>query len=247
MDLLGSILNSMDKPPAINEKDKEAIRRQKEQAEKMKLKEKQELNRFRKYTEERISRFSKDDRKFIEFQILDKLYRTIIHDVAEIGGLVAMSFGQEGIDRYTVVYKKDHPPTEDEIHARRNGEGWNDEIAKEYAERRQQMRIIEINAKKEDKEPIKEIVPVSNYKDKYAHLIGQDAALQAARKTESNKVYGFVPSENKKDCRSIEQTMADIQAKKRLKTQHQKSNISQPINNDGIINIIVPSKTDGKK
>lgn len=29
-----------------------------------------------------------------------------------------------------------------------------------------------------------------------------------------------VPSENKKDVRSIEQTMADIQAKKRLKTAH---------------------------
>lgn len=30
----------------------------------------------------------------------------------------------------------------------------------------------------------------------------------------------IVPSENKKDVRSIEQTMADIQAKKRLKTTH---------------------------
>lgn len=35
------------------------------------------------------------------------------------------------------------------------------------------------------------VVPTSNYKDKYAHLIGQDAALDAARKTESNKSYGF--------------------------------------------------------
>lgn len=35
-----------------------------------------------------------------------------------------------------------------------------------------------------------------------------------------------VPSENKKDVRSIEQTMADIQAKKRLKlTHHTASNI----------------------
>lgn len=76
-------------------------------------------------------------------------------------------------------------------------------------------------------------------------MIGQDAALEAAKKTQSNKAYGFgkqfdntkiylyliylyhmlsilytVPSENKKDVRSIEQTMADIQAKKRLKTTH---------------------------
>lgn len=55
------------------------------------------------------------------------------HDVAEIAGLVAMSFGQEGVDRYSIVYKKEHVPSEDEIHARRNGEEWNEEKAKEYA------------------------------------------------------------------------------------------------------------------
>lgn len=37
----------------------------------------------------------------------------------------------------------------------------------------------------------KKFVPNSNYKDKYAHLIGQDAALEAAKKTETNKSYGF--------------------------------------------------------
>lgn len=37
----------------------------------------------------------------------------------------------------------------------------------------------------------KKFVPNSNYKDKYAHLIGQDAALKAAKKTETNKTYGF--------------------------------------------------------
>lgn len=35
------------------------------------------------------------------------------------------------------------------------------------------------------------VVPTTNYKDKYVHLIGQDAALEAAKKTESNKSYGF--------------------------------------------------------
>lgn len=85
-------------------------------------------------------------------------------------------------------------------------------------------------------------MPNSNYKDKYAHLIGQDAALEAAKKTETNKSYGFgnlfttyycvlcilqyfvvVPSENKKDCRSIEQTMADIKAKRKLKEKQSAS------------------------
>lgn len=36
-----------------------------------------------------------------------------------------------------------------------------------------------------------EVKPNSNYKDKYAHLIGQDAAVEAAKKTETNKSYGF--------------------------------------------------------
>lgn len=36
-----------------------------------------------------------------------------------------------------------------------------------------------------------DIKPNSNYKDKYAHLIGQDAAVEAAKKTETNRNYGF--------------------------------------------------------
>lgn len=47
--------------------------------------------------------------------------------------------------------------------------------------------------KKEEERNIKTeaVVPNSNYKDKYVHLIGQDAAIDAAKKTESNKSYGF--------------------------------------------------------
>lgn len=55
-------------------------------------------------------------------------------------------------------------------------------------------------------------------------MIGQDAALDAAKKTETNKSYGFVPSENKKDVRSIEQTLADIKAKKRKLNEEQGPN-----------------------
>lgn len=45
-----------------------------------------------------------------------------------------MSFGQEGVDRYIIVYKKEYTPSEDEILARRDGDEWNAEKAKEYAE-----------------------------------------------------------------------------------------------------------------
>lgn len=243
MDLLDSILNSMDAPPATNEQQKTLIKKQREMMERMQNKQKEELLRFRKYVEERMGRFAKDDRTCIEFQPLDKVHRSVIHEIAENGGFIAMSFGREDEDRHSVVYKKEHPPSEDEVTARRNGEGWNKEIAKEYSERRKERLAQEqqqqsqsdhnkastsdstgptastsanANASSSD-----EVKPTSNYKAKYAHLIGESAALQAARKTETNQSYGFVPSKNKKDMRSIEQTLADIQAKKRLKLQQQ--------------------------
>lgn len=46
-----------------------------------------------------------------------------------------MSFGEEGVDRYIIVYKKNYTPSEDEIEARRNGDEWNEQKAKEYAQR----------------------------------------------------------------------------------------------------------------
>lgn len=257
MDLLGSILDAMDKPPTANEEQKKLIKRQKEMAERLKNKQKEELLRFRKYVEERIGRFAKDDRHHIEFQPLDKVHRAIIHEVAEYGGFICMSFGCEDVDRYSVVYKKENAPTEDEIAARRNGDGWNEEVAKEYAEMRIRQKELELEQKrlarataaanaagngaqnsnastsgnnnKQSSQQTSEadIKPTFNYKDKYAHLIGQEAALEAARKTETNVSYGFVPSKNKKDMRSIEQTLADIQAKKRLKLQQQQEQLQQ--------------------
>lgn len=239
----------MDAPPATNEQQKTLIKKQREMMERMQNKQKEELLRFRKYVEERMGRFAKDDRTCIEFQPLDKVHRSVIHEIAENGGFIAMSFGREDEDRHSVVYKKEHPPSEDEVTARRNGDGWNKEIAKEYSERRKERLAQEqqsqsdhnkastsdstgatastsananVNASSSD-----EVKPTSNYKAKYAHLIGESAALQAARKTETNQSYGFVPSKNKKDMRSIEQTLADIQAKKRLKLQQQQEQLEQ--------------------
>lgn len=136
--------------------------------------------------------------------------------------MIGYSFGVDGVDRYTVIYKKEFPPTEDELAARRNGEVWNEETAKKYAEERKLRKQCDsIKVVNNQEKSAEKIVPSSNYKDKYAHLIGQEAALEAARKTQTNEKYGFVPTKNKKDTRSIEQTMADIQAKKRRKLEEQ--------------------------
>lgn len=55
-----------------------------------------------------------------------------------------MSFGQEDVDRYIVVYKKDYAPSEDEIMARRNGEEWNKETAEKYLQMVGFILFIEI-------------------------------------------------------------------------------------------------------
>lgn len=129
------------------------------------------------------------------------------HEIAEVAGLLAMSFGEEGVDRYIIVYKRDHPPGEDEIAARREGLEWNEAKAQEYKDNVKQdvfpqlqhhIHIIFISQRAkelliaQDRAIVtKSVAPTSNYKDKYVHLIGQEAALEAARKTESNKSYGF--------------------------------------------------------
>lgn len=107
MDLLGSILSTMDKPPEADEKQKELIRstsiyilwshsqvrlckliqltvfiqiEQKEHIEKVQEYERREIMKFRKFCEERINRFTKDDnRKSLQFQPLSRIYRTVVY------------------------------------------------------------------------------------------------------------------------------------------------------------------------
>ncbi len=51
----------------------------------------------------------------------------------------------------------------------------------------------------------------------YEHLIGSESALDAARVMETNKSFGMVSAESKKDKRSVEVIQAEIRAKKKMK------------------------------
>lgn len=218
MDLLGSIMNSMEKPPSLSEKEKQIIKKRKEEIEKRQTAEKEKLKRFKDDIDRKMqSHFADSTKSYLKFYPMDHIFRSIIHEVAESKGLITYAFGTDGVDRYVRVYRKENPPCEDELAARRRGEPWNEQIKQDLEDRRRQEKIDE---ELEARRKPQKIIPNSNYKDKYAHLIGQEAALDAAKKTETNKQYGFVPSENKKDNRSIEQTMADIRAKKRQKVSH---------------------------
>ncbi|CAG9814128.1 unnamed protein product [Phaedon cochleariae] len=223
MDLLGSIMNAMDKPPSLSEKEKLLIKKRKQELEKRQTEEKEKLKRFKDRVEAKlISHFQDPTNITLKFEHMDQICRSIVHEVAESCGLLSFAFGIDGVDRYIRVYRKENPPCDDEIAARRRGEPWNEDIRQRLIEKRKLNEQEEIRGPKRKAE---KFVPNSNYKDKYAHLIGQDAALEAAKKTETNKSYGFVPSENKKDVRSIEQTMADIRAKKRQKNDTETSEV----------------------
>uniref|UniRef100_T1J0U9 R3H domain-containing protein n=1 Tax=Strigamia maritima TaxID=126957 RepID=T1J0U9_STRMM len=208
-DLLGSILNSMTKPPTVGDKQKEQLKKQKEVLEKKHLEEKKKLNSFRRKVEDDINSFIQDPtRHKYKLEPMDKVCRSIVHDIVEVAGLAAFSFGTDELDRYVYVFKKEFAPSDDELAAYRKGEEWDPEKAK--------AAKLAASNRVEDEKPA-EFTPNSNYKEKYEKLIGKTSAKEAARITVPNKQFGFVPSENKRDQRSIEQAMADIKAKKKLK------------------------------
>lgn len=95
------------------------------------------------------------------------------------------------MDRYIVVYKKEHLPSEEELAVRRNGDPWNKQTAEQYIEKRKHQKLLDEERQKKPLDEKKVSAPTTNYKDKYVHLIGQDAALEAAKKTETNKSYGY--------------------------------------------------------
>lgn len=57
------------------------------------------------------------------------------HDVAEIAGVAAFSFGEEEVDRAVTLYKKEFAPCDEELSALRRGEEWDPLQAQAEAER----------------------------------------------------------------------------------------------------------------
>lgn len=143
--------------------------------------------------------------------------RSIVHDVAETAGLVAHSFGEEDVDRYVKIWRKEFAPCEDEVESCRQGLEY-DPVAsarQKYEASKQKKQEEEEERQRAKKE--KNFVPRTNYKQKYEHLIGTEAALDAARVAETNKSYGMVSAESKKDKRTVEEVQAEIRAKKKMK------------------------------
>ena len=218
MDLLGSIMGSMEKPPSLNDADKKKARAQKVLIEKHQEAEKKKLQIFREKIQKRVHEFIKDSTKQkYRFETMDKVLRAIVHEVTDVAGLTSFSFGIEEQDRYVMCWKKEFAPSDEEIQAYRKEEEWDPEKAKLAAK---QKEIDRLQAEADSNKKAEKMVPATNYKDKYKHLIGDESAKDGAKQTLANKSYGFVPSENKRDRRTVEQVLADSRAKKKLKTDH---------------------------
>ncbi|XP_071145665.1 sperm-associated antigen 7 homolog [Mytilus edulis] len=217
MDLLGSIMGSMEKPPSLNDAERKKVKAQKAMIEKQQEADKKKLVVFREKIQKRIHEFIKDPQKQkFKFEVMDKVYRAIVHEVTDVAGLTSFSFGVEEQDRYVMCWKKEFAPTDDELQAYRKGEEWDPEKAKLAAK---QKEIDRLQAEADSNKKTEKVIPVSDYKDKYKHLIGDESAKDGAKQTLANRSYGFVPSENKRDRRTVEQVLADTRAKKKLKTE----------------------------
>ncbi|XP_022665887.1 sperm-associated antigen 7-like isoform X2 [Varroa jacobsoni] len=226
-DLLGSIMSSMEKAqpkqsPA-DEKQRDLIKQQREAAKKAEEDHKLKLKRFKEKTSGVLDEFLKDIKNpNFKFKPVPKVYRAIIHDAAEAKGIPAYSFGEEDIDRHVVVFKPEHAPCEEQLACLRRGEVWDPLKAEQERALREQ---IEKDREHEDwLRQMRERKRKSNetqgqaadkYKTKYEKFVGRDAGLEAARIAQPNKQFGFVPSENKRDARTIEQVLADSRAKRK--------------------------------
>lgn len=214
MDLLGSILNSMDAPPSTeNKKAKE----EKAKLKKLQLEQKKKNAEFRAKTEKEVTEFIKDTKQTrLKFPPMSRVQRSIVHDVAEIAGLTTFSFGEDEVDRYVMLFKKEFPPSDEELEAYKNGQEFDPESTEKLKEASESKDEPGEDAPHSSSKMSKQ-APPTYYKDKYRHLLGADSGKDAAKATKSNSAYGYVPSENKRDVRSIEETLNDIRKRKKFR------------------------------
>lgn len=239
-DFLGSILGSMTGPPKGNEKQREERKKAKEINKKIEEKRSAQAKLFRQKIEAKVDAFVKtsvtldrdkptedgnirdDTKEFsnrcLHLQPMNTYERSVVHDVAEVAGLVAHSFGQEDVDRHAVLWKKEFSPSEDEINSLKQGKKWDPILnAKEKEEERLRQEFDAQEAKIYEKSKKQKFIPRNNYQHKYEHLIGTEEDYMVAKKAEadSDRSFGMVSAESKKDRRTVEQVQAEMRAKKR--------------------------------
>jgi hypothetical protein len=185
-------------------------------------KERQIIKNFKVKIQNKLAAFLKDEKlETMQYDPMEKVFRSVIIETTEESNssLYCHTFGKE--DRYVIVYK--NPPSELEIEARRYYDytKWNKEVEAEFKKKKEETALATTSTTELSGEGSNDPrdQTKSNKKSKLVHL-----ACEAVG-TDLNRNYGMVSTELKKDTRSIEQTLNDIQQKKRLKTQHQADDI----------------------
>ncbi|OCT90896.1 hypothetical protein XELAEV_18019513mg [Xenopus laevis] len=205
-DLLGSILSSMERPPQVG--DQESRRKAKEQAARMKKMQEHERRQkveFRK----RGDTVTQTEGESLPLQG-DTVRQTEGESLPLQGDTVTQTEGES----LPLQGDTEFAPSDEELEAYRRGEEWDPTKAEE------KKRLKELTLREAQADALRApatVRPATDYKDKYTHLIGKEAAKDAAHTLQANKAYGCVPVANKRDTRSIEEAMNEIRAKKRLK------------------------------
>uniref|UniRef100_A0A8C4NKP5 Sperm associated antigen 7 n=1 Tax=Eptatretus burgeri TaxID=7764 RepID=A0A8C4NKP5_EPTBU len=193
-DLLGSLLNSMQTPPGVGQS--RQVKEQRARLEKLQQQEKRYKSEFRKKMELAITEFIQDaSQQRKQFDNLGRLERTILHDVAEVADLASMAFGDDEELKQVLVYKKEFSPSEEELDKMRGG-------------------VSAVRVPSPSPSPSSsELQPRPQRRSR-----GIEARLRAGAQTlTAREVYGCVPAANKRDTRSIEQTLHELKERKKLR------------------------------
>ncbi|KAB0406261.1 hypothetical protein E2I00_014306, partial [Balaenoptera physalus] len=130
---------------------------------KLQEQEKQQKVEFRKRMEKEVSDFIQDSGQIKKkFQPMNKIERSILHDVVEVAGLTSFSFGEDDECRYVMIFKKEFAPSDEELDSYRRGEEWDPQKAEE------KRRLKEL-AQRQEEEAAQQgpvvVSPASDYKD----------------------------------------------------------------------------------
>jgi hypothetical protein len=170
------------------------------------------INNYKLKIQNKVADFLKAEKlSTMNFDPMEKVFRTcIIEAVEESGsGLICHTFGKE--DRYVIVYK--NPPSELELEARRfhDYRQWNKEKEEEFRKKKEHEVLLA-----EAQTTAQSSAESSKATNKKTKLIRVECE---AISTNPNRNFGMVSSDLKKDKRTVEETLNDIQQKKRQKTQ----------------------------
>jgi len=220
MDILGSIMKKMEKPPVLGEKERKLKKLQQDHLKKEQEEKEKRVREFRKNMTEEIKKFVEDETRTRHvFPPMDKPYRSMLYTMVEDAGLTAHSFGREELDRHVMVFKEKDVPYEAEMLALRRGEAYVPPSDSDSGAAEEPHESDDKDEEVPQKTRRNRNAPPPEYLQKYQkHLGGMQFAKESAIKAQAdNRSYGFVSSEQKRDKRTIEETLADIRARKKQK------------------------------